>query len=115
MAKRIVLEAKNPVTPMRPALNPEDREQQIANLAMNLAEQQILDGTASSQVITHFLKVGSQREKIERERLIEENKKLRAQTEALQSAKRQEELFAQAIVAFKGYQGITQEEQEDIY
>ena len=114
MAKRIVLEAKDPAMPVRPALNPEDREQQIANAAYNLAEKQILEGTASSQVITHFLKVGSQREKYERERLIEENKKLRAQTEALQSAKHIEELYAAAMQVFKGYQGY-EEEQEDIY
>lgn len=105
MAKRIVLEAKTPEKPIRPALNPEDREQQLANLAMNLAERQLLDGTASSQVITHYLKVGSIREKYERERLIEENKKLRAQTEALESAKRIEELYSEAMNVFKGYQG----------
>ena len=114
MAKRIVLEAKDPVMPVRPALNPEDREQQIANAAYNLAEQQILNGTASSQVITHFLKIGSQRERLERERLMEENKKLRAQTEALQSAKHIEELYAAAMQVFKGYQGI-EDEQEEIY
>lgn len=111
MAKRIVLEAKDPVMPVRPALNPEDREQQIANAAYNLAEKQILEGTASSQVITHFLKVGSQREKYERERLIEENKKLRAQTEALQSAKHIEELYAAAMQVFKGYQGLEEDEE----
>ena len=112
MAKRIVLEAKEPVMPTRPALDPNDREQQIANAAYNLAEKQILDGTASSQVITHFLKVGSQRERIERERLIEENKKLRAQTEALQSAKHIEELYAAAMQVFKGYQGYEEEQEE---
>lgn len=112
MAKRIVLEAKDPVMPVRPALNPDDREQQIANAAYNLAEKQILEGTASSQVITHFLKIGSQREKLERERLAEENKKLRAQTEALQSAKHIEELYAAAMQVFKGYQGIEEEQEE---
>jgi len=106
MAKRIVLEEKTPVTPINRAIDPNDREQQLANLAMNLAEQQILDGTASSQVITHFLKVASAREKYERERLLEENKLLRAKTEALQSAKRIEELYSEAIKAFRGYQGI---------
>ena len=112
MAKRIVLEAKDPAMPTKPALNPDDREQQIANAAYNLAEQQILNGTASSQVITHFLKVGSARERYERERLIEENKKLRAQTEALQSAKHIEELYSAAMQVFKGYQGIEEEQEE---
>lgn len=109
MAKRIVLEEKPPVTPINRALNPDDREQQLANLAMNLAEQQILEGTASSQVITHFLKAASARERYERERLIEENKLLRAKTEALQSAKRVEELYADALRVFRGYQGMPEE------
>lgn len=110
MGKRIILEAKTPETQLRPALTPENREQQLGNLALNLAEQQLLDGTASSQVITYFLKATSQRERLERLRLEEENKKLRAQTEALQSAKHIEELYANAMAVFKGYQGITEEE-----
>jgi hypothetical protein len=111
MGKRIVLEAKSPETPIRPALNPEDREQQLGNLALNLAEQQLLDGTASSQVITYFLKATSQREKYERERLQEENKKLRAQTEALQSVKHLEELYSDAMKVFRGYQGLEEDEE----
>ena len=110
MGKRIVLEARNPETQLRPALIPEHREQQLGNLALNLAEQQLLDGTASSQVITYFLKATSQREQLERKRLEEENKKLRAQTEALESAKRIEELYANAMRVFKGYQGYSEEE-----
>ena len=109
MGKRIELTPKQPAKSIRPSLNPEAREQQMINLATNLAEQQLLDGTASSQVITHYLKLGSTKEKLEKERLIEENKLLRAKTENLQSAKRVEDLFAEAIKAFRGYQPSQEE------
>ena len=90
---------------MRPALTPEGRENQLISLAVDLAEKQLREGTASSQVITHYLKMGSVREKLERERLIEENKKLRAQTEAIASAKNTEEMYAKAIKAMIKYSG----------
>lgn len=90
---------------IRPALTPEAREQQLVALAVDLVQQQLLDGTASSQVITHYLKLGSTREKLERERLEEENKLLRAKVEAIKSAERQEELYAQALKAMSRYSG----------
>lgn len=92
-------------TDMRPAVNPEAREQQMISYAINLAEQQLRDGTASSQVITHYLKLGSMKNQLEMERLREENKLLVAKTEALQSAKHVEELYADAIKAMKRYSG----------
>lgn len=90
---------------MRPALSPEADERQLISMAVDLARQQLADGTASSQVITHFLKLGSTRERLERERLEEENKLLKAKTEQLQSQKRVEELYANAISAMKNYAG----------
>lgn len=89
----------------RPALSPEARENQMINAAVDLAEQQLRDGTASSAVIVHYLKLGSSKEKLERERLEEENKLLRAKTEALQSAKNVEELYAKAIASMQEYKG----------
>lgn len=90
---------------IRPALSPEARENQLISAAIDLAEKQILDGTASSQVITHFLKLGSMREKLEREKLEEENKLLKAKTKQIESMKRIEELYADAITAMKNYSG----------
>lgn len=90
---------------LRPSLTPESRESRMILQAMNLAEKQLMEGTASSQVITHFLKLGSEKERLEREKLEEENKLLRAKTESLQSAKRVEELYSDAIVAMKKYSG----------
>ena len=90
---------------IRPALTPEARENQLVYMATELAEQQLRDGTASSQVITHFLKLGSMKEKIEQEILIKQKDLITAKTEALQSSKRIEELYSNAITAMKNYSG----------
>lgn len=89
----------------RPALTPEARENQLISAAVNLAEKQLLEGTASSQVITHYLKLGSSKERLEKEKLERENELLRAKTEALQSAQRVEELYANALDAMRHYNG----------
>lgn len=89
----------------RPALSPQARENQLISAAINLAEKQLLEGTASSQVITHYLKLGTMKEQREREKLEEEIKLLKAKTDALESAKKSEELFTEAMRAFKRYQG----------
>ena len=89
----------------RPALSPEARENQLISWAVDLAEKQLQEGTASSQVITHYLKLGSTKERLEKEKLEEENKLLRAKTENLQSQKRVEELYSEAIKAMRNYAG----------
>lgn len=94
-----------PTRKMRPALNPEARENQLISLAVDLAEQQLRDGTASSQVITHYLKLGSMREQLERERLVEENKLLRAKTKALEESKEYKSLVEEALKAMRNYSG----------
>lgn len=89
----------------RPALTPEARDNQMISLAYNVAEQQMLDGTASSQVITHFLKLGTMKTKLEIEKIKKETTLLAAKEESLQSTKRIEELFTKAISAFRDYGG----------
>ena len=91
--------------PLRPALSPEARENQMAALAMDLVEQRLRDGTASSQETTHFLKLVSSKAVLERDRLKEENKLLKAKTEMIESQKRTEELYADAIKAMRRYAG----------
>lgn len=105
MSKKNVKESSEPIKKMRPALTPEARENQLISLAVDLAERQLLEGTASSQVITHYLKLGSTKERLEKEKLIEENKLLRAKTENFQSMKRVEELYAEALNAMRNYAG----------
>ena len=90
---------------IRPALTPEARENQLIALAVDLVEQRLLDGSASSQETTHFLKLGSMKNQLEMEKLREENKLLQAKTEYIQSAKRVEELYAEAINAMRRYSG----------
>lgn len=99
----------------RPATTPLAREKQIVSAAMDLAEQQILDGVASAQVITHFLKLGSSREMLEQERLANENTLLQAKAEALASQARVEELYADAINAMRAYSGQAPIEAGDEY
>lgn len=98
--------------PLRPALTPESRASQLVSLAYDLAEKQLREGTASSQVITEFLKLGSSENKLKMEKLEEENKLLRAKTEKIQSEQKSEEMFAAAIKAMSRYQGHADEEEE---
>lgn len=97
---------------IRPALTPEARENQMIALAVDLVEQRLLDGTASSQETTHFLKLGSMKNRLEMEKLQEENRLLKAKTEALQSAKRVEELYSEAIKAVRRYSGQGSDDDE---
>lgn len=95
-----------------PATTPEARENQLIALAVDLAEEQIRNGTASSQVISHFLKLGSTREKLEKEMLTHQNELVKAKTESIRSAKRIEELYKEALNAMRLYTG-TQTVDED--
>lgn len=88
-----------------PATTPEGRENQLIAKAVDLAEQQIEQGTASAQVITHYLKLGSSREKLEQERIANENALLVAKKENMASAARVEELYSSAIEAMRAYAG----------
>lgn len=101
---------KNPQR--RQATTDEGREGQIIATALDLAEKQLLDGTASSQVITHFLKLGSTREQLEQERLRRENELLATKVDALASAKRVEELYEEALKAMQIYSGRSSGEEE---
>lgn len=89
----------------RPATTEENRESQLVSLAIDLAERQLTDGTASAAVINHYLKTGSTREKLERERLIQENELLKAKVATLASAKNVEQLYEAALNAMRSYSG----------
>ena len=90
-----------------PADTPEARENQLISAAVNLAEKQLLEGTASPSVITHYLRLATGRERLEREKLERENEVLRAKAEALESNRRTEELYSQAIEAMRSYSGLS--------
>lgn len=92
-----------------PAMTPDEREDQLIAMAVDLAEKQLLEGTASSQVITHFLQRGSARERLEKERLIEENKLLRAKTEAIEAEKKKSVAYDKVLEALRVYQGRSED------
>lgn len=95
---------------MVPAVTPEGREKQLISLAVDLAERQLEEGTASAQVITHYLKLATTRERIENEILEKQKELISAKTEALQSAKRVEELYSNALAAMRAYSGQNHDE-----
>lgn len=99
----------------RPALTPEARELQLINLAMDAAEEQLLSGTASSQVITHFLKLGSTKERIEKEILLKQKDLLAAKTQSINDAKDAKELYKEAIKAMRDYRGSSDEDDQNIF
>ena len=96
-----------------PAKTPEARENQMVALAVDLAEKQIRAGTATSQVITHFLKLGSTKERIEKEILERQKDLITAKTEAIKSHKKIEELYADALNAMRRYSGAPEVDADD--
>lgn len=95
----------DPKTKRRPAKTPEARENQLISLAIDRAEEQLINGTASSQVIVHFLKLGTTKAMLEKEKLEEENKLLRAKTNQIEQMKESKELYENAIKAMSLYSG----------
>lgn len=103
------VEVKAPSLP--PSATPEGREKRLIAAAYDLAEKQILEGTASAMVLSHFLKLGSTRGRIEQQLLVEQTRLAASKAEAIESQKRVEELYAEAINAFRLYNGVNEEEE----
>lgn len=104
MAK-VKTNTSKPTVKSRPALSPEARESQLISLATDLVEQRLRDGTASSQETTHFLKLASSKARYEIELLKAQAAVAVAKKEKLDSDRRSEEMFAEAIKAFRNYSG----------
>lgn len=113
--KAVQASEKNPVRKMRPALTPEARENQMISLAIDLAERQLMEGTASSQVITHYLKLASTKERLEKEIMEKQKMLIDAKTETLRSAKHVDELYANALDAMRRYSGYEEEYDPDLF
>lgn len=89
----------------RPAINPEVRENQLVSMAVDLAEKQLREGTASAQVITHFLRLGTVREKVHLEKMRKESELLEAKRDAIRSGDNFEQVYRDAIEAMRMYSG----------
>lgn len=98
---------------MRTPISAEARESQMISLAIDLAEQQLRDGTASSQVITHYLKLGSSKDKLERQILEKQKDLIGAKTKAYQSSEKIEKLYSDALEAFKRYGGHSHDDEPE--
>lgn len=109
--KKVKTQTENRI---RPATTQEGRENQLIAAAYNLAEERILNGTASSQEIVHFLRLGSRKARLEQSKTEEEIKLLNAKTAAIESAARVEALYAEAIQAFRSYSGQEETTDEDL-
>ena len=90
---------------MRPALSLEARENQLIALAVDCAQKQLMDGTASSQVITHYLKLGSTTHILEKQILEQHKELMEAKTSSIKSGQRIEELYTEALEAMRRYNG----------
>ena len=101
------------VASARPATSPEAQEQYMINLTMQLVERRLREGTASSAETTHFLKLATMKADLEKKKLEEENKLLRAKTETLQNAQHSEELYEKVIAAMKKYNGLGEDDEYD--
>lgn len=119
MARVKAPDTSNQRKPMRPALTPEARENQLISLAIDLVEQRLIDGTASSQETTHFLKLASQKAKLETERFALENELIKAKTQNLRDQADMKTLYADAIAAMRRYSGhggeVYDDEESDEY
>lgn len=91
----------------RPGLTPESRERQLISYAENLAEKQLKEGTASSAIIVHYLRLGTAKQKLEIEKLRNETALLEAKTKAIESGERTEALYREAVEAMKLYSGTS--------
>lgn len=103
--KKLVEEKKEDLKPIRRAEDQESWENQLVALSMNLVEKRLREGTASAQEVCHFLKLGTQERRLEREKLENENKLLKAKTEALEASKDSSAMYLEAIQAFRIYSG----------
>ena len=98
-----------------PAITPEDAEDELISMAIHLARQRLADGSASNQLIAEVIKMGTTKERLQKEKLRRENEMLKAKTEAIKSQKHAEELAMNAIKAFRSYSGVDSDEEDDYY
>lgn len=113
MSRRKAIDSPEPPKSLPPALTLEGRENQLIAAAYDLVERRILEGTASSQETTYFLKAGSSRMRLELEHLREENQLLRAKQKSIEAQVNNEALLERALKAFRSYRGEDEDEDDE--
>lgn len=96
-----------------PAMTPEDQEDQLISLAVDLAVKRLREGTASNQLVSEIIKLGTTKERLAKEKLQRENEMLRAKTEAIEASKRNVEMYEAALKAMRDYSGVSAIEEDD--
>ena len=104
--------AEHELPSMSPAMTPEDQEDRLIALAVDLAEKRLIEGTASNQLVTELIKLGTTKERLAKEKLQRENEMLRAKTEALEAARSNGEKYMAAIEAMRIYSGYPDEDDD---
>ncbi len=112
MARVKESKSSEPLRKMRPALTPEAKENQMISYAMDLAEKQLREGTASSQIIVHYLKLATEKERLEQEKIKQEIELQKAKTKALASDEEIKTMYADAIKAMQKYSGYGDQSEE---
>lgn len=97
------------LAPVRPLMSVQAREEQIAGYALDCAERQIREGTASPSVLVHFLRATSTKEALERQLLEQQNELLRVKRESAELQMQSESKYNEALQAFRGYSGTSEE------
>lgn len=113
MARTKKVESSDSKKKIRPALTPEARENRLISLAMDRAEEALVNGTASNSMILHFLKLGSMKELKEQEKLDTDIELSKAKVQSLQSQQKADEMYINALNAFRVYSGHANEVEED--
>lgn len=107
MGRTKVVHAESPIEQtkrrVKPAITPEGRENQLISMAYDLAEKHLREGTATSQEICHFLRMGSPSARLEQENTRLKQKKMEAEIKQIESQQRVEELYANALAAMRSY------------
>jgi hypothetical protein len=115
VARAKTIQKEEETTYEAPILTPEDAEDELVALAVNLARQRLIDGTASNQLVSDIIKRGTIKEQLQKEKLMRENELLKVKAEAITSMKTMEELYNNAINAMKTYSGETDDQDFDDY
>jgi hypothetical protein len=86
-------------------LSPEADENQLISLSIDAAKKMLVEGTAPTSIVLHYLKLATTRERMEREMMATQKELMEAKKQALESQAKVEQLYADAMKAMQRYSG----------